>query len=190
MKLIVGLGNPGRAYADTRHNIGFRCINRFAKLHGLPLKQRQCRSQIGTGTIADTEIILAKPKTFMNLSGEAVSRLMQRFQIPLHDLVVIHDDLDIPLGNIRIRQEGSSGGHKGVESIIDCLETQSFPRIRVGIGHAEEDSEDAVAYVLSDFSPTESAVVEKTITRVAEAILCLLVEGITSAMNRYNIPSA
>ena len=190
MNLIIGLGNPGKTYAHNRHNIGFRCINHLAKVHGISVKQRQCRAQLGTGEIAGTDVILAKPRTFMNLSGEAVSLLVQRFQIPLNNLVVVYDDLDIPLGNIRIRQEGGSGGHKGMESIINCLESQNFPRIRVGIGRPEGDSEDTAAYVLSDFSPAEIPVVEKTIVRVAEAILCLLAEGIATAMSKYNSPSS
>ena len=189
MNLIIGLGNPGKTYAHNRHNIGFRCLNHLAKAHGISVKQRQCQAQLGSGEIAGTEVILAKPRTFMNRSGGPVSRLARRFHVHLSDLVVIYDDLDIPLGNIRIRQEGSSGGHKGMESIIDCLGSQNFPRIRVGIGHPEEDSEDTAAYVLRDFSPAESIVVEKTIARVAEAVLCLLVEGITTAMSKYNKPS-
>ena len=190
MNLIIGLGNPGKAYANNRHNIGFRCVNHLSKAHGVPLNQRQCRSRIGTGTIANTKVVLAKPQTFVNLSGNAVTLLVQRFQIPLSNLVIIYDDLDIPLGNVRIRQRGSSGGHKGMQSIIDCLGSQNFPRIRVGIGRPENDSGDTRAYVLSDFSPAENTVVEKAIARVAEAILCLLAEGITTAMNKYNGPSS
>lgn len=186
MKLIAGLGNPGRAYADSRHNVGFRCINRLAKLHGIPLGRRQSKAQIGIGRMADIEVVLAKPRTFMNTSGEAISLLVRRFDLALHDLVVIYDDVDLPLGKIRLRQGGSSGGHKGVESIIGCLGSQDFPRIRVGIGRPQGDISDTVAYVLGSFTPEEKVVLEETIAKVAEAVLCLLTQGIASAMNKYN----
>lgn len=185
MNLIVGLGNPGKAYANNRHNIGFRCINKLAKLQGIPLAQRGCRAQFGIGHIAGTEVALAKPRTFMNLSGKSVKSLMQRFQTPLGNLLVIHDDLDLPLGKLRFYSGGGSGGHKGVESIITQVGSQDFPRIRVGIGRPQGD-EDAADYVLSDFSSEERAVIEGTIVRVAEAVLCLLREGIVAAMNKYN----
>lgn len=193
MKLIVGLGNPGKAYTDNRHNIGFRCINYFAKNHRIPLSKRQCRAQIGSGRVAGNEVVLAKPCTLMNLSGESALLLVQKFQVPLSDLIVIHDDLDLPLGKIRLRYGGSSGGHKGVGSIITYLGSQDFPRIRLGIGRPSEatgvskSSEEAViSYVLSDFSPTEREVIEKAIARVSDTILCLLTEGMIVAMNKYN----
>ena len=183
MNLIVGLGNPGKAYANNRHNIGFRFINHFAKEQGLALNQRQCRAQFGIGEVAGTEVVLAKPRTFMNLSGKSVRLLVQRFQVSINDILIIHDDLDLPLGKIRLQRGGGSGGHKGVESIIAQLGSQDFPRIRVGIGRPQGD---AAAYVLSDFSLDERVVIEETIARVTEAILCLLGEGIVAAMNKYN----
>ena len=185
MNLIVGLGNPEKAYANNRHNIGFRCINKLAKLQGIPLAQRGCQAQFGIGQIAGRDVVLAKPRTFMNLSGKSVKLLVQRFQTPLSNLLVIHDDLDLPLGKLRLYSGGGSGGHKGVESIITQVGSQDFSRIRVGIGRPQED-EDAAAYVLSDFSPEERAVVEDTIARVSQAILCYLGEGIVAAMNKYN----
>jgi PTH1 family peptidyl-tRNA hydrolase len=136
--------------------------------------------------------MLAKPRTFMNLSGDSVSLLVRKFGVPLNDLLVIHDDLDLPLGKIRVRQGGGAAGHKGVESIIACLGSQDFSRIRVGIGRPQrEDSphscEDAiVAYVLSDFTPDEAEIVESTVVQVADAIYCVLAEGLAAAMNRYN----
>jgi peptidyl-tRNA hydrolase, PTH1 family len=186
MNLIVGLGNPGETYANNRHNVGFRCINHFAKIHRIPLDQRQCRAQFGVGEVAGTKIVLAKPRTFMNLSGKSVGLLVERFQGSPSGILVIHDDLDLPLGKIRLQPKGSSAGHKGVESIIACLGSQDFPRVRVGIGHPQENNQDVVTYVLSDFSPEEKVVIETAIARVGEAILCLLTEGITIAMNRYN----
>ena len=186
MKLIVGLGNPGKEYADTRHNIGFRCINKFARIHGISLSQRGSKAQFGIGEIEGSKIVLAKPRTYMNLSGKAVKLLMQRLKIVPGDVLIIHDDLDIPLGKVRIYSGGGSGGHKGVESISAELGIRDFHRIRVGIGRPSEDVGDAVNYVLGDFSPGEKEVVESAIARVTDAILCILGEGIVSAMNKYN----
>ncbi len=185
MKLIIGLGNPGKAYTNNRHDLGFRCLNYLAKAQGVSLNQRQCRAQFGIGKVAGKEVVLAKPRTFMNLSGESVKLLVRRFHISLSDLLIIHDDLDLPLGKIRLQQGGGSGGHKGVESIIAQLGSRDFPRLRVGIGRPQED-EDAAAYVLSDFSPEGRVVIDDAIARVTEAILCYLREGIVAAMNRYN----
>ena len=192
-KLIVGLGNPGKAYAHNRHNIGFRCINHLATLHSIPVKQRQCQSQIGFGKIAGVELLLAKPKTFVNLSGEAVSRLMRRYDIAVDDLLVICDDLDLPPSKLRLRHGGSAGGHKGIESIISALGSQDFPRIKVGIGRpvredgtAIADEDGIISYVLGDFTPQEEKTIKPAIASVAEAIECILTEGITAAMNQFN----
>ena len=191
MKLIVGLGNPGRAYADNRHNLGFMCLNHFAGTQGIRFDKKQGQARIGFGEVAGSELVLARPQTYMNLSGQSVSRLVKKFNIDLSDLLVIHDDLDLPLGKIRIRQGGSSGGHKGINSIISELESQDFPRLKVGTGHpavssAEISETDIIAYVLSDFTPEEKEVVTQFVPRVSEAILCLLTEGLTAAMNKYN----
>jgi len=186
MKLIVGLGNPGKAYASSRHNIGFRCINHLAKKYAIPLSRRQCRAQVGSGEIEGTEVMLAKPRTFMNRSGESVSLLAKRFNVDPSDILVIHDDLDLPLGKIRFRPEGSAGGHKGIGSVIASLGSQSFTRIKVGISRPHESGLDIVDYVLGDFHPGENPIVEQTIARVAEAIQYLLIEGMLAAMNVYN----
>ena len=193
MKLIVGMGNPGKAYAHNRHNIGFRCINHLAKVHSIAAKRRQCQCQVGIGEVAGVELLLAKPRTFVNRSGEAVSRLMRRYGIGIDDLLVIHDDLDLPPGKLRVRQGGSSGGHKGIDSILSALGSQDFPRIKVGIGRpTEEDGtrvtdEDAIInYVLGDFTPQEDKTIKPVIARVAEAVNCILAEGITAAMNKFN----
>ena len=183
MKLIVGLGNPGKAYTRNRHNVGFRCIDHFARLHHIPLTERRQRAKVGMGVVADTEVVLAKPRTFMNRSGEAVSQLLRRFKISVEDLIVICDDMDLPLGRVRIRRRGSSAGHKGLQSIIDSLGSQDFPRIRVGIGRPDGDE---VSYVLSDFTPEEKQVIEKAVATVSDAIHCILAEGIEAAMSRYN----
>jgi PTH1 family peptidyl-tRNA hydrolase len=193
MKLIVGLGNPGKAYAHNRHNIGFRCLNHLARLHSISVKKHQCQSQVGSGKIASVEVLLAKPKTFVNLSGEAVGRLIRKYNISIDDLVVIYDDLDLPLGKLRLRPGGSAGGHKGINSIISALGSEDFPRIKVGIGRpttedgtAITDEDVIVGYVLSDFTPQEEAIIKPAIATVAEAIRCILTEGITAAMNKFN----
>ncbi len=193
MKLIVGLGNPGKAYAHNRHNIGFRCVNFLSRHHSIPLKKNECRSQTGSGKIAGTPVLLAKPKTFVNLSGEAVSRLMKKHSVVIDDVIVIHDDLDLPLGKLRIRKGGRSGGHKGVNSIIASVGNSDFCRIKVGIGRPVTpdgllitDEKVIVDYVLGDFTPEEEEAIKPIIARVAEAVECLLTEGLTAAMNRFN----
>ncbi len=190
MKLIIGLGNPGRHYANSRHNVGFKCIDIFAHENGISLTQRGARSKLGTGQVANTKIVLAKPQTFMNLSGEAVSALIRRYKLSPKDILVIYDDLDLPLGKIRIREKGSSGGHNGLKSIISHLGTQDFPRIRVGIAPGEDNATmirvDAIEHVLSDFTEEEKTVMSEVYPRVAAAIECILTEGLTAAMNKYN----
>ena len=193
MKLIVGLGNPGRIYANNRHNVGFICLSHFARTQGIRFDKKQGKARIGTGEVAGNKVVLAKPQTYMNLSGESVSRLIKKFDINLDDLLVIHDDIDLPIGKIRIRQGGSSGGHKGIDSIISALGSQDFIRLRVGIGRptknedtTESSDDEIITYVLGDFTPDEKQAAIKVTPKVSEAILCLLTEGLTVAMNRYN----
>ncbi len=192
MKLVVGLGNPGRIYAHTRHNIGFRCLNYFARIHSIRFDHRQCRARIGIGQIAGDKLLLARPGTFVNLSGTAVSCLVRKHGIPPSDLLVIHDDLDLPLGKIRLRQGGGSGGHKGMASIISSLGSEDFPRIRVGIGRPEvgglssTDEAVIVDYVLSNFTPVENEVIKASIATVADAIDCFLAQGMEVAMSNFN----
>ena len=183
MKLIVGIGNPGRRYAHTRHNVGFDVIDRLAKTHHIRVLRRACRSLIGQGEIAGEPTTLAKPQTYVNLSGEAVYELARKLDIADQDILVIYDDANLPTGRLRIRPRGSSGGHKGMKSIIDRLHTQEFPRIRVGIGAMRGD---AVGYVLSRFSRADRAVVSSAIQAAAEAVEAILREGIEAAMNIYN----
>jgi len=193
MKLIVGLGNPGRGYAHNRHNVGFMCLNYFAKTQDIRFDKKHCKARIGIGEVAESKVIVARPQTYMNLSGQSVCLLVKKFDINLNDLLVIHDDLDLSLGKIRIRLGGGSAGHKGVNSIITELGSQDFIRIRVGIGRpniigdsAEINEADIIAYVLSDFAPEEKQPITQVIPRVSETILCLLTEGLTAAMNKYN----
>jgi PTH1 family peptidyl-tRNA hydrolase len=191
-KLIVGLGNPGRKYAHNRHNVGFQCLDRLAQAHGLSFggrilsrtKGRRAKASLAPGKIADIEVVLAKPLTYMNLSGQAVKQLTHSYRLSLGDVLVIHDDLDLSLGTIRLRPEGGSGGHKGILSIIEALGSQSFPRLRVGIGRPPGN--DAVSYVLSDFTGDEQIVLENVYERVVAAVVLFLREGIEAAMNAYN----
>ena len=191
MKLIVGLGNPGKTYAHNRHNIGFRCLNYFARLNSIRFDHRQCRARVGIGKIGGEQLLLAKPGTFMNLSGRSVACLVNKHRIPLNNLLIVYDDMDLPSGKIRLRKSGSSGGHKGMQSIISTLGSEAFSRIRVGIGRPEAGeqsmSEDAVVnYVLSDFSPQGETIIKPIIARVSEAIDFFITEGIVATMDKFN----
>ena len=193
MKIIAGLGNPGLIYAHNRHNIGFMCLNYFARTQGIRFDKKQCKARVGLGAVAGSKVVLARPQTYMNLSGLAISLLVKRHNINPDDLLIIHDDLDLPLGKIRIRQDGGSGGHRGIGSITSCLGDSSFLRIRIGIGRPDtqvssvKDREaEIIDYVLSDFTPAEKKIVTQVISEASQAILCLLNEGLTAAMNKYN----
>lgn len=184
MKLVVGLGNPGSRYADTRHNIGFMLLDRLAGRHRVAMAKRQCSALIGFGEMAGDRLCLAKPQTYMNLSGDAVSCLVRYYKVPLSGLLVVYDERDLPLGKLRLRETGSAGGHRGMESIISVLGTQQFPRLRIGIGRPSEL--DAVDHVLGRFSRDESAALEETLSRAMEAVEVALKDGFARAMNDYN----
>ena len=185
MKVIVGLGNPGDRYRSTRHNVGFQCIDLLARRWGIDLKERRAKAILGRGRHLERDLVLAKPRTYMNLSGEAVNYLVARFGVKPADIVVIYDEMDLPVGKIRIRPGGSPAGHNGIRSIIGELHTQDFPRVRVGIGQPGAQGEQ-VSHVLNRFSDEEAPVISEVIQRVAEALDCLLEENITVAMNRFN----
>ncbi len=193
LNLIVGLGNPGPAYADSRHNLGFQCLNLLAKKEGIEFAKQQSKAKIGKGEVLGHRVILAKPRTYMNLSGTSVASLMHYYKIEPADLMVIYDDVDLPLGKIRIRERGGAGGHNGIKSIIQNLGTQDFPRIRVGIGSLENlemvDSPQpsrTPQYVLGRFTAEEKPIIEEVRRRVVDALCCILTDGIAAAMNRYN----
>jgi PTH1 family peptidyl-tRNA hydrolase len=191
MKLVVGLGNPGFLYARNRHNIGFMCVSYLAKKYKIEFDRKQGHARTGIGNIGRNKVVVARPQTYMNASGESVSALLQRLNITPADLIVIHDDLDLPAGKIRLRIGGSSGGHKGIDSIISHIDTQDFYRVRVGIGRPEAEKvpikeEAVIDYVLSDFTSEERKIIDETIPKVSEAIAFLLVKGVTAAMNKYN----
>lgn len=184
IKLVVGLGNPGARYTHSRHNVGFLIAERFARAHALDFSRRRFNAQLAEGNAAEKRVVIAKPQTFMNSSGEAVGRLFAFFKIAPHDLLVIYDDLALPLGKIRLRARGSAGGHHGVESIIARIGTSDFPRLRVGIGRPDPDAD--IDHVLGSFAADERAVMDETFARAVDAINVWLAEGIPVAMNRFN----
>jgi PTH1 family peptidyl-tRNA hydrolase len=190
LKLIVGLGNPGRGYSANRHNIGFLALNQLAKKVGIEFSKKQNLARVGVGRIDGLEVVLAKPQTYMNASGEAVSGLMRRYSLSPDDLIVIQDDIDLPLGKIRIRRDSGPGGHNGIKSIIAALGTQDFTRVRLGIGRpepaVESQNDPVVDYVLSDFLPDERDLVAGALERAGEAVFALLSTGLDAAMNRFN----
>jgi len=186
VKLVVGLGNPGRAYRWTRHNLGFLLIERMARQNGIELSRRGFQSVYGRGKIGNKEVILGKPHTYMNLSGEAVRRLLQFFRIPPENLVVLHDDLDLPLGKIRLRLRGGHGGHQGVKSIIEALGKNDFLRLKVGIGRPTEANQDPADYVLEPLTGEAKEEFKDIIEKGVQAVEVLLIEGPHQAMERFH----
>ncbi|HLI47512.1 MAG TPA: aminoacyl-tRNA hydrolase [Chthonomonas sp.] len=186
MKLIVGLGNPGQEYAGTRHNVGFAVVTLLSRRHGIPLSERGFRALYGRGTIAGQPVCLFLPMTYMNLSGEAVGAVSRFYRIPPEEMIVVLDDVNLPVGQIRLRTQGSSGGQKGLESILQQLGTESVPRVRVGIGRPANG--DVVSYVLSRFRKEEEPLIQEAIERAADAVEDVLKEGWNVAMSRYNRP--
>lgn len=183
--LIVGLGNPGRDYRENRHNTGFMVVDRLAVKLEARFTRLQSKALIAPAAYQDRKIILAKPQTFMNLSGQAVQGLVHFYKLPLTNLLVVHDDLDLPTGTIRIRPDGGPGGQKGMTSVIERLGTDEFPRLRLGIGRPPGQME-APDYVLQDFTQAELALMSDTLGRAVEAALTFVVEGLEAAMNKYN----
>lgn len=186
MKLIVGLGNPGVEYQFTPHNIGFLAVDRIAAEKGVEIRNRQCRALTAKTQIGDEPMLLAKPETYMNLSGVSVRELVAEYNAkPESDLIVIQDEMDFPLGTLRIHTRRSSAGHNGIESIIDALGTQDFLRIRVGVApeHKVADGKD---YLLSPFRKAQITVVDEMLDASAEAVKAILTEGPAAAMNRFN----
>ena len=185
--LIVGLGNPGKEYESTRHNLGFMLIDKLAHDEGINVNRRECSALVGRGEIEGTRTQLVKPQTFMNLSGHAVACLLARIDsdAPIDQLVVISDDLALPLGRIRIRERGSAGGHNGLKSIIASIGTDEFIRLRIGIT-PEHPISDAKKFVLDNFSRSERPIVEETIELSAKAIRTIIRDGALKAMSEFN----
>jgi PTH1 family peptidyl-tRNA hydrolase len=185
MALVVGLGNPGAKYERTRHNIGFDCLNGFHAKMGSPSLQTKFEGQVAKGRIGERDVCLIWPLTFMNCSGRCVSQFARFYKVDVENILVICDDLSLPLGKLRIRKSGSSGGQKGLNDIIQSLGTQDVPRLRIGIDATPENWE-TVDYVLSKFSSSERAVVEQGLGLAADAISAWLKDGIDATMNMFN----
>jgi PTH1 family peptidyl-tRNA hydrolase len=183
--IIVGLGNPGREFRETRHNIGFMLLNRLAERLGIEFSRMESKSLVTKGDYRGHRLILAKPMTYMNLSGQAVSSLVRFYKITLENLLVAYDDVDLPLGTLRLRPAGGAGGHKGLQSIIQQLGTPDFPRLRLGIGRPP-GKKSAASYVLKDFSADENEFLPVILDRGVDAALTYVTDGIDIAMNNYN----
>jgi peptidyl-tRNA hydrolase, PTH1 family len=181
MKMVIGLGNPGDKYVRTRHNSGSMVVDEISGRLGIKVTRQECFSLLGSGK----EVLLAKPQTFMNNSGEAAVCLLKKFEIGTQDLIVIYDDIDLPLGKIRIRSGGTSGGHHGIDSIIEHLGNPDFLRIRVGIS-GEKKPADAVRFVLSEFAKAEKPMLKESVIKAADAAVFLLSNTVEAAMNRFN----
>ena len=183
--LIVGLGNPGREYTDNRHNVGFMLIDRLSIRLNARLTRMQAKALVGTVNYEGYKIILAKPQTYMNLSGQSIQGLARFYKVPLENMIVAHDDLDLPFGTIRVRPGGGPGGQRGVASNIERLGTKDFRRLRIGIGRPPGRM-DPSDYVLQNFAQTDSILLSEILDRASEAILTFVSEGLNAAMNRFN----
>jgi len=184
VKLIVGLGNPGIPYRMTRHNIGFQVVDRLAKINHIPIRTKRFKSLYGTGWIDSQQVVLVKPMTFMNRSGEAVKKAADFFCLRMEDLVVVHDDLDLPVGRLRFKQRGGDGGHQGVRSIIERMGENNFLRLKVGIGRPPQGV-DPAEYVLETFDKVELSHLDQILSQAAESLRVMLLEGLEKAMNRF-----
>jgi PTH1 family peptidyl-tRNA hydrolase len=184
--LIVGLGNPGRQYRDNRHNVGYMVINRLSERLDIAISRVQQKALIGDGRLNGNRVYLAKPQTFMNLSGDSVGAISKYFRVPMSRLLVIYDEIDLPLATLRLRERGGSGGHNGMKSIINQL-GQDFPRLRIGVGRPPGRMEPA-AFVLRDFGASEKVIIEEAIEEATSAIETFILIGLEAAMTRYNGP--
>jgi PTH1 family peptidyl-tRNA hydrolase len=185
MKLIVGLGNPGSEYHLTPHNLGFMAIDRLADLCGKQLSRREAQALTATTELAGERVVLAKPQTYMNLSGVAVNRLLASYELTPRDLLVLVDEIELPLGMLRVRPRGSAGGHNGMKSIIGALGTADFARVRLGVG-PDRPVEDYVSYLLHPLGSAQAAAVAEMVELASEAVRVILSEGVQKAMNRFN----
>jgi PTH1 family peptidyl-tRNA hydrolase len=182
--LVAGLGNPGSEHAANRHNVGFQVVDRFAERNGMHFDHMEFQGLLARGNVNGKAVILVKPMSFMNRSGKVVKPIMSKYGVELEQLLVVYDDLDLPLGKVRVRSQGGSGGHRGMESIIASLATGSFPRLRIGIGRS--NSLPPEEYVLHDFSVDESIEMEPAYEAAVSAVECFVRQGIAATMNQYN----
>jgi PTH1 family peptidyl-tRNA hydrolase len=185
VKLVIGLGNPGKKYERTRHNVGFLVVDHIASQNEVKVRTRRCNALVGEWSSRGDKIVLAKPQVYMNRSGESVKALIRELHASPDDIVVVYDDLDLPFGRIRVRSKGSAGGHRGVASVIDALAGARFDRVRVGIGRPPAGM-DSADYVLEPFSAQEVAELDDVVSRAAQAVTCLLHDGSQRAMAQFN----
>ena len=184
MYVIAGLGNPGRQYEKTRHNMGFLVADEFAATHGIDVRKIKHKALIGEGRIGGEKVLIVKPQTYMNLSGESLREVMNYYDVPMENLIVIYDDMDLQTGTLRIRKKGSSGSHNGMKSVIYQLQSDEFPRIRIGIG--TPSAEDWKDYVTGQVTEKEAPVLAEAVRDAAAALECIITDGIDIAMNRFN----
>lgn len=184
--LIAGLGNPGKEYLFTRHNVGFLSIDLLSECFNIPLKKKIKKSYSGNKFVDENNIILMKPLTYMNLSGTVIQSALARFRVIPENLIVIHDDLDLPLGKIRIKKKGTSAGHKGIQSVIDNIHNNNFIRIRIGIKSEYKENLSTEEFVLSQFSKSEIKILKESIKKIPEIVLTMINHSIEKAMNDYN----
>jgi PTH1 family peptidyl-tRNA hydrolase len=182
--LVAGLGNPGEEYARTRHNVGFRVADELARRHGLSFRRTRYRAQEGSGQIAGVAVRLVKPQTYMNESGFAVYRAAAFHKVPIGRILIVHDDIDLPLARLRFRDGGSSGGNNGIKSVIASLHSNAFWRLKIGVGRPRP--EQAIDHVLAPFQKDETPLIDEAVKRAADAVELLLAEGPTEAMNHFN----
>ncbi len=188
MYIIAGLGNPGKKYENTRHNLGFITVDLLAEKHGVKINKIKNKALVGECTISGQKVLFVKPQTYMNLSGSSIREIMAFYKEEPEHLIVIYDDIDIPMGTIRLRKKGSAGTHNGMRSIIYDLQYDDFPRIRVGIGRDKRG--ELVDYVIGNFSKEDRPLLEAAVEKAAEAAECIVSEGIDIAMNRFNVKPA
>jgi PTH1 family peptidyl-tRNA hydrolase len=187
LRLVSGLGNPGPEYEGTRHNVGYAVVDRLAREAGITVKRLECRALTGRGRIGEEPVVLAKPVTYMNASGEAVAGLLTKLKLGPDALLVVSDEIDLPLGTLRLKPRGSSAGQKGLKSIEACLGTREFARLRIGIrGERYSRERELADYVLDRFSKSERTAIDAALDRAAEAVRTWAAEGIAAAMNRFN----
>ena len=185
MYIIVGLGNPGKQYENTRHNMGFLAVDLLAEKYNIEVNKLKFKALVGEGRIAGQKVLLVKPQTYMNLSGESVRQAIDYYKIEPEELIVIYDDIDIPTGTFRIRKKGSPGTHNGMRNIFQHIQTNDFPRIRVGIGSGKK--EDLINYVTGGIRKDEKSLLDEALIKSAEAAACIIEKGIDKAMNEYNV---
>lgn len=184
MRLVVGLGNPGSRYRDTRHNLGFMVVDQLAERWRLSVGGKRHQAELGTGQVANERVVLAKPQTYMNASGEAVAKVRRLYRLQPEEILVVYDDLDLPVGRVRLKGEGGAGGHNGMASLIAVL-GKGFPRLRIGIGRPPGDA-DPVEYVLEPFSSSERPMIRDAVTRAADGVESWLEHGLERTMNTLN----